>query len=117
MTGSQVTSATARDGVEPDGLLERVPDLEQRVLAELRADQLQPDREPSESPHGIESPGRPARHEGIVSRSPAYIASGSAARSPIGNATVGEVGDEHVEAGERLACSSMISVRTFCAWP
>ena len=38
------------------------------------------------------SPGSPARQDGIVITSQAYIASGSAALSPIGNATVGDVG-------------------------
>src|SRR6185312_17072761 len=46
---------------------------------------------PSESPHGIESPGRPAMFDGIVRTSETYIASGFSARSPILNATVGEV--------------------------
>src|SRR5262249_6284701 len=51
-----------------------------------------PTGRPSESPDGMLSPGSPARQEGIVIRSHAYIASGSLALSPIGNATVGEVG-------------------------
>src|SRR6478609_8274061 len=77
-----------------------------------------PTGSPSERPHGIERPGSPARHEGIVSRSHAYIASGSADLSPIGNATVGEVGV--TIASQRASasrCSRISSVRTFWAWP
>src|SRR5438093_7976323 len=50
-----------------------------------------PTGSPSESPHGMESPGSPAMLDGIVSRSHAYIARGSSALAPIGKATVGEV--------------------------
>ena len=57
-----------------------------------RPSSCNPTGRPSERPHGIESPGSPARHDGIVRRSHAYIASGSAALSPIGNATDGDVG-------------------------
>src|SRR5262249_11892462 len=77
-----------------------------------------PTGRPSESPHGIESPGNPARQDGIVSRSQAYIASGSAALSPIGKATVGEVGVTIASNLSRASrCSRMRSVRTFCACP
>ncbi len=70
------------------------------------------------SPHGIESPGRPATHDGIVSRSEAYIASGSATRSPIRNATVGEVGETSTsKRSNTSSCSRLITVRTFCAVP
>ena len=56
--------------------------------------------------------------DGIVSRSQRYIASGSAALSPIGNATVGEVGETSTsKRSNAAACSRTISVRTFCAWP
>src|SRR5262249_57802012 len=50
-----------------------------------------PTGSPSESPHGIESPGNPARQDGIVRTSLRYMESGSAARSPMRKATVGEV--------------------------
>ena len=57
-------------------------------------------------------------HDGIVSRSEAYIASGFAARSPIVKATVGEVGVTSTsKRSKAAACSRLISVRTFCAWP
>ena len=51
-----------------------------------------PTGSPSESPQGIEMPGQPARLTGTVSTSHTYIASGSSTLSPIGNATVGDVG-------------------------
>src|SRR5205085_1133582 len=41
-----------------------------------------PTGSPAESPHGTLSPGRPAMHEGIVSRSLRYIASGLAVFAP-----------------------------------
>src|SRR5690606_38451998 len=44
---------------------------------------------PSASPHGTEIAALPARLAGIVHRSARYIAIGSSARSPIGNAVVG----------------------------
>ena len=53
-----------------------------------------------------------------MSTSHRYIASGSAARSPIGNATVGEVGETRTsnrEGALEMLCA--MSVRTFCAWP
>ena len=57
-------------------------------------------------------------HDGIVSRSDAYIASGSSARSPIGNATVGEVAETiRSKRSKTAACSRMIIVRTCCALP
>src|SRR5579872_3376035 len=77
-----------------------------------------PTGRPSLSPHGIESPGSPAMHEGIVSRSLTYIASGSCVFAPSANATVGDVGDASTsKRSKSSACSRMISVRTFCAWP
>ena len=58
-------------------------------------------------------PGRPARHDGIVITSQAYIASGSEALSPIGNATVGEVGVAITSKRSSASrCSRMRSVRT-----
>ena len=56
MTGSQsplvraVTAQPRRHDVEADRALERVAGAEERVLAELRADQLQPDRQPLGEP-------------------------------------------------------------------
>src|SRR5919205_618669 len=73
---------------------------------------------PSERPHGIESPGRPAIHDGIVSRSERYMASGFSVRSPSLNATVGEVGETRTSKRSNAAsCSRWMIVRTFCAWP
>src|SRR5438094_4167370 len=77
-----------------------------------------PTGKPSESPHGIESPGSPAMFGGIVSTSVRYMASGLSAFSPILKATVGEVG--LTRTSKRLnasANSRAITVRTFCAWP
>src|SRR5919204_3534165 len=72
----------------------------------------------SESPHGIESPGRPARFGGIVSTSARYIASGFAVFSPSLNATVGDVGLTRTSKRSNAAANSrLITVRTFCAWP
>ena len=52
-----------------------------------------PTGSPSDSPHGTFRPGSPARHDGIVSRSLRYIASGLSVRAPSLNATVGDVGE------------------------
>src|SRR5919109_1064026 len=41
-----------------------------------------PTGSPSERPHGMFRPGRPARHDGIVSRSERYMASGFSVFSP-----------------------------------
>ena len=47
-----------------------------------------------------------------------YIAIGSATRSPMPNATNGEVGETSTSACSNAASKSRaISVRTFCAWP
>src|SRR5438067_1886697 len=51
-----------------------------------------PTGSPSESPHGIDSPGSPAMFGGIVRTSVRYMASGLPDFSPILNATVGDVG-------------------------
>src|SRR4249919_1647263 len=73
-----------------------------------------PTGSPSESPHGTFRPGSPAMHEGIVSRSDRYIASGSAAFSPSLKATVGDVGETiRSKRSNAAACSCAISVRTF----
>src|SRR6516162_9271340 len=72
---------------------------------------------PSESPHGMLSPGSPAMQDGIVSRSERYIAMGSAVRAPSGNATVGDVGETSASnVSNSASCSCLITVRTFCAW-
>ena len=64
------------------------------------------------------SPGRPAMHDGIVSTSERYIASGSAAFAPSGNATVGLVGETSTSNFSNAAsCSRRMTVRTFCAVP
>src|SRR5262249_41674728 len=77
-----------------------------------------PTGRPSESPHGMLRPGRPAMHDGIVSRSFRYIASGLSAFSPILNATVGLVGETiRSKDSKTSACSRRITVRTFCAVP
>ena len=70
------------------------------------------------SPHGTEIAALPARSEGIVHRSARYIAIGSSARSPIGNAVVGVAGDTSTSTWPKAASKSlMISVRTCCALP
>src|SRR5579872_5313640 len=77
-----------------------------------------PTGSPSERPQGTFSPGSPAMHDGIVSKSDAYIASGSAVRPPSSNATLGEVGVTSTsKRSNASACSRAITVRTFCAWP
>ena len=77
-----------------------------------------PTGSPSDSPHGTFSPGSPAMHEGIVSKSLAYIASGSCVFAPSSKATVGEVGETRTsKRSNASACSRRITVRTFCAWP
>src|SRR6266545_4390559 len=77
-----------------------------------------PTGRPSLRPHGMERPGRPATQDGIVSRSLRYIASGSCVFAPSANATVGDVGEARTsKRSSSSACSRMISVRTFCAWP
>jgi hypothetical protein len=64
------------------------------------------------------SPGSPAMQDGIVSRSERYIASGSCAFAPSGNATVGEVGETSTSNFSNAArYSAAITVRTFWAWP
>ena len=56
--------------------------------------------------------------DGIVSTSARYIASGFSVRSPSSKATVGEVGLTRTSNRSNAAsCSSLISVRTFWAWP
>src|SRR5581483_8584666 len=77
-----------------------------------------PTGRPSERPHGMLRPGRPAMHDGIVSRSFMYIASGSCTFAPSGNATVGLVGESSTSNRRNSSsCSRLITVRTFCAVP
>ena len=77
-----------------------------------------PTGSPSDSPHGTEIAGRPARLAGSVHRSAAYIASGSPVRAPSGKATVGVVGLTSTSTSAKAAEKSrLISVRTFCACP
>src|SRR5207247_6067903 len=72
-----------------------------------------PTGRPSESPHGMDSPGRPAMFDGIVSTSERYIASGFAVRSPRRKATVGDVGETRTSKRSKAsACSRRMSVRT-----
>jgi hypothetical protein len=62
----------------------------------------------------MDRPGRPARFEGIVSRSEMYIASGFSAFSPSLKATVGAVGlTSRSNRSNAAACSCAIIVRTF----
>ena len=77
-----------------------------------------PTGSPSERPHGIERPGRPAMFGGIVSTSERYMASGFSVRAPSGNATVGEVGETSTSKRSKAAANSRpMTVRTLCAWP
>ena len=63
-------------------------------------------------------PGSPARLTGTVSTSDAYIAHGSSTRSPIRNATVGDVGIAiRSQSSNAASKSSRMRVRTFCAIP
>jgi hypothetical protein len=60
----------------------------------------------------------PARLDGMVHRSARYIAIGSSARSPIGKAVVGVVGEITTSTcSNAFSKSRVISVRTFCAEP
>jgi len=57
-------------------------------------------------------------HDGIVSRSLRYIASGFAVFAPSSNATVGDVGETRTsKRSNAAACSRISTVRTFCACP
>src|SRR5436190_7930747 len=94
------------------------PARKSRFSANCRPISCSPTGSPSESPQGIDRPGSPARFDGIVRRSAAYIASGLAVRAPSSNATVGDVGlTSTSKFSKAAACSSRITVRTFCAWP
>src|SRR5581483_11448882 len=69
-------------------------------------------------PHGTEMAALPARLDGMVHRSARYIAIGSSARSPIGKAVVGVVGETSTSTSPKARWKSrVISVRTFCAEP
>ena len=62
--------------------------------------------------------GTPASEAGSVQRSAGYMARGSSARAPIGNATVGVAGETSTSAVSNAAAKSrLISVRTFWACP
>ncbi len=76
-----------------------------------------PTGSPSDSPHGIETPGRPAMFTGRVQASLRYIATGSAIFAPKRNATSGLVGATIASkpAAQTASKSAMISVRTFWA--
>ena len=82
-----------------------------------------PTGSPSDSPHGTEMAGTPARLAGSVHRSAAYMAIGSSTRAPSGKATVGVVGLTSTSTPWSSAVpkaaekSRLISVRTFCACP
>ena len=70
------------------------------------------------SPHGSDSAALPARFDGIVHRSARYMAIGSSARSPIGNAVVGVVGEISTSTCSNAASKSRVmSVRTCWALP
>ena len=63
-------------------------------------------------------PGSPARFTGTVSTSEAYIAHGSSTRSPMRNATVGDVGvTTRSTPAKASSKSARMRVRTFCAMP
>ena len=71
-----------------------------------------PTGSPAEKPAGMLMPGRPARLTGMVQRSDRYMASGSAVRSPILKATVGEVGEMRKSKRPKARAKSwMMSVR------
>src|SRR5437773_5285669 len=76
-----------------------------------------PTGRPSERPHGMLMPGRPAMLPGSVNTSLRYIASGSFTFCPILNATVGDVGVTIASHFANAASNSaLMSVRTFCAF-
>jgi len=77
-----------------------------------------PTGRPSASPAGTDTAALPARLTGMVNTSDRYMASGSSTRSPIGNATVGEVGPASRSKRWKASSSSRSTrVRAFCAWP
>ena len=92
MTGSQRHREPLRDGVERERLLERVPDAEEDVLAELRADELQPDRQSLREPARDREPGQPGEARRDRQQVARVHRKRVGRRSPTGNATVGEVG-------------------------
>ncbi len=70
------------------------------------------------SPQGSDMAALPARLVGMVHRSARYIAIGSSARSPIGKAVVGVVGETMTSTcSKAFSKSRVISVRTFWAEP
>ncbi len=70
----------------------------------------------SSYPQGRDSPQMPARFSESVKMSARYMLSGSAARSPMGNAVVGLVGQAITSTSCSAASkSALISVRTCCA--
>ena len=77
-----------------------------------------PTGSPSDRPHGIDTPGRPAMLTGSVQASDRYIETGSASRAPSRNATVGEVGATRASkpCAHSASKSPLIRVRTFCAF-
>src|SRR5438552_3441470 len=72
-----------------------------------------PTGSPPERPQGTLRPGRPAMHDGIVSRSDAYMASGSDVRPPKST----ERGSEHSPTSAPSCASRSIASRTAARTP
>ena len=99
-------------------LLERVRGAEERVLAELRADQLQPDRQPFGEAAGNVQAGQAGHarrdRQDVVHVHRERVVGLRADR----NATVGLVGETSTSnRSNSSSCSRLITVRTFCAVP
>src|SRR2546422_7143417 len=69
-------------------------------------------RSPSDSPHGIESPGSPAMFGGIVSTSARYIASGFSVFSPSLNATRSEEHTSELQSRLHLVCRLLLEKKS-----
>ena len=93
MTGSH-SGIRSRSGTKskPSARSSAWPARKRRFSENCGPISCRPTGRPSERPHGIERPGRPAMFGGIVSTSERYIASGFSAFSPSLKATVGDVG-------------------------
>ena len=90
MTGSQLGHRGCLHGASRKSIaaLERVGGVEQRVLAERRAGELEADRQPLAQPaRDRDRRGCPASDIGTVQKSFRYIASGSSVFAPSSNAT------------------------------
>ena len=119
MTGSYSCHANASDAVEADRLLERVRRVEDAVLAERRAGDLEADRQALGEPvrdRDRRDAGERHRHRAEVVEVHRERVGGLGAELE-GDARRGRRDDEVEAAPRRSSKSRAISVRTFCALP